>query len=69
MMPLGMACRQDESLLQALANHMVTFSYPPNALLYARGSLCDEMLVLLSGTVSLIRVAGNESAGLVVSSG
>jgi hypothetical protein len=45
------ACRQDDALVQGLADRMRLFSFPPASLIYARGTVCNEMLVLLSGQV------------------
>jgi len=43
--------RLDEPLLQALSDKFVLFSYPPNSLMLAEGTTCNEVLILISGQV------------------
>lgn len=43
--------RLEEPLLQALADRFRLFSFAPDTPLYARGSLCSEVLILISGQV------------------
>lgn len=41
----------EEPLLQALSDKFQMFSYPPNSLMLAQGTTCDEVLILISGQV------------------
>ncbi|KAF5837324.1 hypothetical protein DUNSADRAFT_4532 [Dunaliella salina] len=59
--------RLESPLLQALSDKFVPYSYPPNSLMVAQGTACEEVFVLLSGQVLILpRAQGTKAGGAAV---